>query len=235
MNITHNIYCDESCHLEANDPNQQFMVLGGIACPETIKEEVFKRIKTIRKEHGIKSAEMKWTKVSMVKLPAYKDLINYFFDKDDLYFRAIVIDKEKLNHTRFTQSHDEFYYKMYFYLLGWFLEPQKKCNIYLDIKDTHGMKKVKRLQDVLCNHNYDFNQKMIEKIQEVRSHEIVLMQTVDLLIGAVSYAKRFPNGGNSKAKNALVALIKERSGCSLLRSTVLGAQKFNIFCWESRK
>lgn len=49
MNITHNIYCDESCHLEENDSKQKFMVLGGIACPNSIKEEVFKRIKTMRR------------------------------------------------------------------------------------------------------------------------------------------------------------------------------------------
>lgn len=232
MTIIHNIYCDESAHLEKD--NKKFMVLGGLACPNHLKDEIFKRLKAIRKEHGIQTAEMKWNKVAHGKKEAYRNLINYFFDKDDLYFRAIVIDKTKLNHMAFAQNHDDFYYKMYFQLLQWFLEPDKKCNIYLDIKDTQGNQKINRLKEVLCNAHYDFNQDMINRIQEIHSHEVVLMQLTDLLIGAINYTHHFPSGGESTAKNELVNLIKERSECTLIRSTVLGARKFNIFCWEAR-
>jgi hypothetical protein len=234
MNIVHNIYCDESCHLEAPDTNQRFMVLGGLACPIQVKEEIFQRIKTIRKENGINTAEMKWTKVSEAKKEAYRDIINYFFDKNELYFRAVVINKDSLDHGRFSQDHDLFYYKMYFQLLDWFMGVGKTCNVFLDIKDTQGVEKTKKLHEVLCNNNHDFNKEMVANIQEVRSHEVVLMQVVDLLIGAISYANRFPDGGKSAVKNNLVSLIKERAGSSLVRSTVLGERKFNVFCWEGR-
>lgn len=232
MSIIHNIYCDESCHLETPDINQKFMVLGGMACPIQNKEEIFQRIKIIRKEHGINIAEMKWTKVSETKKDAYRDIINYFFDKNELYFRAVVINKDNLNHSQFSQNHDLFYYKMYFQLLDWFMCAGKTCNVFIDIKDTQGVAKTQKLHEVLCNNNHDFNKAMVANIQEVRSHEVVLMQVADLLIGAISYANRFPNGGKSAAKNNLVSLIKERSESSLVRSTVLGERKFNIFCWK---
>ena len=39
-------------------------------------------------------------------------LINYFFDDDDLHFRAIIIpDKSILDHDKYNQTHDDFYYK----------------------------------------------------------------------------------------------------------------------------
>lgn len=234
MTAIHNIYCDESCHMEHD--HQQFMVLGGLAVPNDLKVEVFDRIKVIRKQHGITKSEMKWTKVSSAAIEAYAALVNYFFDKDDLYFWAVVIDKEQLNHNGFGQHHDEFYYKMYFYLLNWFIAPHKQCNIYLDIKDTQGSEKVKKLQELLCNSNYDFSQNMVAKIQEIHSHEVVLMQITDILIGAIGYANRFPvYSGKSDAKNKLVQLIAERSASSLMRSTPQGARKFNIFCWKGQE
>ena len=233
-----NIYCDESCHLEDKNitPKNRFMVLGGISCPSNRKDEIFQRIKDIKKDNGVTHlSEIKWTKVANGKLDAYKDLINYFFDCSDLSFRSVVIDKNDLNHKEFNHSHDEFYYKMYWQMLEWLIEPNSKYHIYLDIKDTQGIEKIKKLHEVLCNSQHDFNRDIIARVQEIRSHEVVLMQLTDLLIGAISYVNRYPEGGKSKAKNTIVDLIQKRSGVTLKSSTLLGARKFNIFCWEGRK
>lgn len=238
MSQLFNIYCDESCHLESNPigEDNRFMVLGGIACSAGKKDEIFKRIKGIRKENKLGNfSEMKWKKVSTGKLDAYKDLINYFFDCADLNFRAVVVDKKKLDCINHNHSHDEFYYKMYWLMLEWFIEPFNKYCIYLDIKDTLGSLKVEKLQEVLCNSHHDFDRKVIERTQEVRSHEVSILQITDLLSGAISYANRYPNGGKSVAKNTLVSLIRERSGMRLTKSTSIGARKFNIFCWEGQK
>jgi len=238
MSEIFNIYCDESCHLYPDKINQdnRFMVLGGISCSVTKKDEVFGRIKSIKKDGRMTNlSEMKWTKVANGKLDVYKDLINYFFDCSDLSFRAVVIDKEQLNHNGFNQSHDEFYYKMYWQMLDWFVEPKNKYNIYLDLKDTRGSTKIQRLRDVLCSSHHDFDYKIIDRIQEVRSHEIAILQLTDLLIGAISYTNRYPEGGISKAKNEIVNLIRERSTVSMQRSTSLGARKFNVFCWEGKR
>ena len=77
-------------------------------------------------------------KVSKSKREFYIDLVNWFFAKASLHFRAIIIlNKSKLNHKYFNKdSHDTFYYKMYFSLLNKLLSPENKYNIYLDIKDT---------------------------------------------------------------------------------------------------
>jgi hypothetical protein len=234
----YNIYCDESCHLEqAITPDNRYMVLGAVSCLEEAKQQIFQDIKAIKTEHNIgRFAEMKWTKLARGKLDAYKALIDYFFTSPDLAFRAIVIDKASLNHGAFSQEHNEFYYKMYWQMLEWFVDPLHRYRIYLDIKDSRGFIKTRKLHEVLCHSKHDFNQNIVERVQEVRSHEIALLQITDILIGAISYANRYPEGGKSPAKEEIIALIRKRSaGMSLKRSTSVGARKFNVFCWEGRK
>ena len=111
--MEYNIYCDESCHLPNDSSNT--MVLGGIWCLKEKKKEIFKRLKEIKVKHGLsENFEVKWNKVSPAKQDFYINLIDYFFDDDDVHFRAIVVNKEILDHKKFNQTHDDFYYKMYF-------------------------------------------------------------------------------------------------------------------------
>lgn len=90
MDSSFNIYCDESCHLE-ND-GHQVMILGAAWCPTSNTREIAQRIREIEKRHGLPGDfEVKWTKVSPAKLGLYMDLVDYFFDDDDLHFRAVII------------------------------------------------------------------------------------------------------------------------------------------------
>ena len=225
-----NIYCDESCHLEHD--GEKAMVIGGVWCSLSKKDEIFRRLREIKEKHGLsKRFEIKWNKVSKGQLNFYMDVINYFFDNSDLHFRVLVVpDKQELNHKEYNQSHDTFYYKMYFNMLKTLFEPNYEYNIYIDIKDTRGQKKVERLHDVLCNNHYDFNRQMIKKVQQVRSEEIELIALADLLIGAVSYLHRGIN--TSEAKLKLIERIKARSGYNLTASTLYREDKFNIFVWR---
>lgn len=225
-----NIYCDESCHLE-ND-GEKAMVLGGVWCPADKKDEIFRRLREIKEEHGLnKRFEIKWNKVSKGQLAFYMDVINYFFDNGDLHFRVLVVpNKQELNHEAFDQSHDAFYYKMYFNLLKTLFEPDCAYNIYIDIKDTRGQKKVDKLHEVLCNNHYDFNRELIKKVQQVRSEEVELVALADLLIGAISYLHRGKT--TSEAKLKLIERIKERSKYNLMASTLYRENKFNIFVWR---
>ena len=85
----YNVYCcDESCHME-ND-HQPVMVLGAVWCPTEKAREIAVRVREIKQEHGLNAHfEMKWTKVSPAKLAFYHQVIDYFFDDDDLHFRAL--------------------------------------------------------------------------------------------------------------------------------------------------
>lgn len=229
---TYNVYCDESCHLE-ND-GQKAMVLGAIWCPLEKTREISTRISEIKQRHGLKkTTEIKWVKASPAKLQLYIDLMDYFFDDDDLRFRAVIIpDKSKLDHRKFnSQDHDLWYYKMYFTMLKTLLKPGNSYRIYIDIKDTNGTEKVRHLEQVLANNAYDFSRDMVQRVQQVRSHEAGQLQLADLLIGALSYINR--NLNESAAKVKLVERMQERSGYSLTLSTLLMEEKVNLLCWQA--
>lgn len=234
MSEIFNIYCDESCHLEHD--GQSAMVLGALWCPLDKTREIAVRIREIKRKHAVAPAfEVKWTKVSPGKKQLYLDLLDYFFDDDDLHFRGLVVpDKTKLNHAAFPgQDHDAWYYKMYFDMLKVILSPKGRYRIYLDIKDTRGAEKVKKLHDVLCNNLYDFSREIVERVQLVHSHEIEQLQLADLLIGAVSYMNR---GLHSNAgKQALVDRMRQRSGYSLTKTTLLREDKVNLFRWQAQE
>lgn len=231
-----NIYSDESCHLENDDID--VMVLGCIWCPQTKLKNINRRIRDIKKRNSISEVlELKWTKVSPAKLDVYLDLLNYFFDDDDLHFRGILIsDKRKLDHQSFNQTHDLWYYKMYFEMLKVILSPEHKYEIYIDIKDTNSYSRAQKLKQVCSNSMYDFSQSIITRIQPIRSEEVQLMQIVDILIGAIAYLNRtFPeNHIMSEAKLSLIDLIKHRSKYSLQKTTLYREEKLNLLVWSAR-
>jgi hypothetical protein len=232
MSEIFNVYCDESCHLE-ND-RQKAMVLGAVWCPLDKTREIAIRLREIKQKHGLPSHfEVKWSKVSPGKRQLYLDLIDYFFDDDDLHFRALIVpDKSLLRHDAFSgQDHDTWYYKMYFDMLKVIFRPDARYRIYLDIKDTRGAQKAAKLHEVLCNDRYDFSRKVIERLQLVHSHEIEQLQLADLLIGAIAYLNR-GLGGNA-GKEALIERMQQRSEYDLTRTTLLREEKMNIFRWHA--
>lgn len=210
------------------------MVLGAIWCPEQKSHEIAQRLRELKEKHGLpRWFEVKWTKVSPARIDFYLDLIDYFFDDDDLRLRALIVsDKSQLRHDAFGQDHDTFYYKMYYTMLKAILSPEARYNIYLDIKDTRSHQKEVTLHDVLCNTLYDRDREVIRKLQSVRSHEVQQIQLADLLIGAVAYANRDLHG--SRAKLALVERMRRRSGYRLTLSTLVRAEKVNLFRWQAQ-
>lgn len=230
--MEYNIYCDESCHLEHDSIDT--MVLGAIWSNKEKKSEIFNRIREIKTEYGLSpNFEIKWNKVSPAKKDFYLRLIDYFFDDDDIHFRALVVpDKSALNHKQFEQTHDDFYYKMYFDLLKVIFAPQNSYNIYIDIKDTRSQHKVEKLTDVLRSSHYDFDKKIIRRVQQIKSHEVELLPLADLLIGAIAYKCR--NLTTNSAKLAIIKRILERSKYSLSCSTLYREDKLNLFFWKAR-
>jgi len=226
-----NIYCDESCHLEHD--RQSAMVLGAVMCPEERTREIAARIRELKVKHGLSPQfEIKWSKVSPAQEVFYRAVVDYFFDDDDLSFRALVVpDKTLLDHEAHDQSHDDFYYKMYFDMLKVLLDPQCEYSIYLDIKDTRSAEKTAKLHEILATSLYDFRRKIIRRIQLVRSEHVQQVQLADLLIGAISYAHRRQE--LSAAKLGLVQRVRERSHYTLMQTTLYRERKTNIFVWRA--
>ncbi len=235
MSTTYNIYCDESCHLEHD--HIPIMLLGGIWCPIGKVKVISKEIRQIKAEHNAKG-ELKWTKTSNRRLKFYENLIDYFFGRDELNFRCLVVDgKDRLNHDYFNQgSHDSFYYKMYYQLLLNIVnKPDAKFNIYLDIKDTRGSRKIRELRKILHIKLGDRERLTIPQIQLVRSHESELIQLADFLIGAVAYCNRKDIPKNNRAKINIIRKIKSYTGTDLTHTSPPWEEKFNLFIFQPRR
>ena len=215
---TFNFYCDESCHLE-ND-NFPYMLIGYVSSAYNQVKLHTDKIKQLKKEYHI-PYELKWNHLSKSAMELYKELIDYFF-ATDLQYRAIVIDKNQLKHQQFQQTHDDFYYKMYYQLIQKKLSPEYNYNIYLDIKDTRSAQKVNGLKDYLNN-----NFVSIRNLQNIRSYESELMQLTDIITGALSYYLRKEN--KVIAKNKIVDRIAQHAGQALNQSSPRSEQKFNLF------
>lgn len=228
-----NIYCDESCHLE-NDHHKS-MVIGGISCPISKVRDISLKIRQLKEKHNLnRKMEIKWTKISPAKYDFYSDLIDLYVNEECLRFRAIKItDKKQLNHKKFHQTHNEWYYKMYYDMLRHILQPYKNYKIYIDIKDTIGCEKVCKLKEIL---QYTNKNKAID-VQQIRSHESELLQLADVLIGAVGYKDRINeiNVQPSLTKKNLCEKIEYMLNVSFDKNSRYSDQKFNLFLWEGNK
>lgn len=218
MNKTFNFYCDESCHLE-ND-HHPYMLIGYVSCAYNQVKLHSQNIRILKAKHHV-FYETKWSGLSKSAYPLYNDLIDYFF-ATDLQYRAIVIKKCQLKHEEFNQSHDEFYYKMYYQLLNKKIEPDNNYNIYLDIKDTRSAKKVNGLKKFLNSHFIS-----VRNLQNIRSNESELMQLTDIITGALSYHLRELNSVIAKRK--IIEKIQQHSKHPLTQSTAKDSPKFNLF------
>ncbi|MGZ8190890.1 MAG: DUF3800 domain-containing protein [Methylococcaceae bacterium] len=224
------LFCDESCHLEHD--NSDVMVLGAICCPEERVEDINRQIKALRYQHSYKT-ELKWTKLHHKQIDFYKALIDLFLETEELRFKAtVVLNKKALNHEQFNQgSHNNFYYKMFYYTLRDFLVSGNYYKIYLDYMDTQGRDKAGKLMDVLHNATPG---KVDIAAYIIRSHESQLIQLCDLLIGALSYSNRADIAHESKVKNELVDYLVSKLCHRLDMATPPWEQKFNIFRFSPR-
>ncbi|MEA1884293.1 MAG: DUF3800 domain-containing protein [Thermotogota bacterium] len=225
----YNIYCDESCHLE-ND-GISVMALGGVWCEKDKIRQVFQDLKMIKIKYDVHpNLELKWVKVSMNKIDLYLEIIDYFRSNPFLNFRGLLIpDKSLLKHKEYNQDHDTWYYKMYYTMLKILLKKEASFNVYLDMKNTKGGPKTRKLKEILNIQSNHSLENKIRKIQIVQSHEVQILQITDLLIGALCYNYR--GLMTSEAKLEIIKKIKGDFEVPLDRTSPLSEEKLNILVW----
>ena len=229
--MEYNVYCDESCHLASND--SKYMLIGAVYCPKKKEKKVNEYIEHLKENYNLSDKiELKWNKIDKKTEKLYLDIINYFFNNDDLKFRVIVIDKTKLDHKKYEQTENDFYHKAYYNMLKYIIIPGNSYNIYPDIKDTNSYYYHQVMLDYLRIKMSDTNKKTIKKVQPIRSYEAPLLQINDILIGALSYYYR--NLSENSVKLNIINKIKKLYQNSFDISSYYSNTKFNIFIWRSR-
>lgn len=229
--MEYNVYCDESCHLVSND--SKYMLIGAVYCPKYKVKKVNEYIEHLKENYNLsEKIELKWNKIDKKTEKLYLDIINYFFNNDDLKFRVIVVDKTKLDHEKYNQTENDFYHKAYYDMLKYIIIPGNSYNIYPDIKDTNSYYYHQVMLDYLRIKMSDTNKKTIKKVQPIRSYEAPILQINDILIGALSYYYRNLFGNSVKLN--IINEIKKLYQNDFDTSSYYSNTKFNIFIWRSR-
>lgn len=229
--MKYNLFVDESCHLEHD--KIPIMCIGYIKVPKLVYAELREALLKVKFQFQT-PAEIKWSKLSRSRLPLYKCLVDFFFD-NPLEFRCVLVKyKDRLSHKDFNQgSHDNFYYKMMYYLLR--PNPSgSQYRVFIDIKDTRGKDRLLKIDEVFKNHHH--GDSPFIHYQNLRSHESVFFQLADLFIGSVAYKNRRVSGEliENKLKDEFVDYLEQKSGFVLNEGTPIWESKFNIFDFQPK-
>lgn len=225
------IYCDESrqdllASKTSISEDNKFCCIGGVMVPADARAEIKAKIKALKEKHGV-YGEIKWSTVSPNKLPFYLDLIDAFFDSQDLFFRTVVIDASKVRNNVFNENDQELgYYKFYYQLLHRWALLGNQYRVFTDQKTNRDKKRLQELRRIL-NTQFPVSD-TFESIQAIDSKESLILQMQNILMGAVGYKYNFRGEGSSYAKEQIVAKIESRLGRKIGK-TYQSEQKFNVF------
>lgn len=230
--MTYNLFLDESCHFEKDDSS--VMCIGYIKVPQLAYAELYQQFQQIRSAYQSRF-ELKWNKFSNSRLPFYKALVDMFF-ASPIEFRCILVKyKDRLAHDQFNRgSHENFYYKMTYYLLV----PNPAgahYNVYLDVINTRGKERLNKIQEIFQNKHH--GDSPFVYFQHLHT-ENLFFQLCDLFVGAVTYKARLNQGDFKQAhpgKMEFINYLEEKSGYLLDEGTEPWHTKFDIFDHQPKK
>lgn len=221
------VYCDES-HPDAftsKAAGGDYLVIGSLWLPTEDRARRKAELHAL-KDAGRIGGELKWRSVSASRLTAYQSVVKWFFDAGDaLRFRAIVVDRRKINLAQFHESDGELgFYKFYYQLLQAWILDYNSYTIFCDHKPNRLDHRLAVLKRCLGYSNISSE---VATVQAVPSEEAVLIQAVDLLTGALA-AKYNQTLRAGSAKTAIVTAIESQIG-QAISHTPMAEQKFNVF------
>lgn len=220
------VYCDEANPdvLTSSKPRVRYLMIGSLWLPGELRGQLKNQILELRNRHQA-WGEIKWSKVSPSRQKFYLDLIDLFISHgQELRFRCIAVDRTQVNLSLHQNDSELGFYKFYYQLLHHWIWDFNKYRIFCDTKTNRDPKRLIDLKRCLTLSNLSSN---VESIQSLSSHEVVLIQLCDVLLGAAgSRLNHTLSEGTSKSR--LVQTLETRLGHPLA-PTRRSEEKFNIF------
>lgn len=225
----------------------KYLVIGSIWIHDEAISTFEKNIAPVLDAHFQNRRELKWTKVTRTKLAGYLGVVDSFVETLGARFRCIVLDTHKMNHQHFNSGDSEIgYHKFLYQLITKNIRKDRelfgvndKYLIFHDsvpatIRQQSSLAELKRIinnSPVLITNFESLNP--VRDIQPIDSKESLLVQTTDILTGAVRHAFEFQGNLSEpgSAKRALIEHIQEKMSIKNLGArTSYSREKFNI--WE---
>ncbi|NSZ61852.1 DUF3800 domain-containing protein [Agrobacterium tumefaciens] len=213
----YSIFVDES-----SQTKHKFLTLGCLVVEEELVKPLEFSVKHARALEISAGGEMKWAKVSGLKLHAYKLFIDRFFDltgaADRIHFHSIAIDTSKIKDDLYNAGSREigFNKEVYQLLIKCArLYPNGIFRVYADYRDTtFSMDELRKILNNGLKKRGDARPMPFRDVQFCDSKKFVLIQMTDLLLGAATF---HINGHHekpeaSKHKCHLSKYVLERAG-----------------------
>lgn len=229
-------YCDESCHIQFD--HVEYMSLVTVFCSKSRDKNINRDIRKIKEKYRIDAnQELKWTKISNSNLQLYKEIINYISEKTYIRVRAVLAKKRSVDELKLrNKTYDQWYHSIYYYLLKHPLDliTEAKvefvdCFLFIDKKDIYTNENINILANYL-NRHFAYSHNFIPKA--VESHEHQLVQVADIIAGALTYRKRFPQ--SNTPKNELCNFIEEKLGPLSVKSSYKSIN-YNLLIMEKEE
>lgn len=219
------IYCDESglealTHKEAH----LYTAIGGIWMPADYRNIFKEKMNFIKQNHDVR-VELKWNKVSPKFLNLYKEILDYFFQTEQLRFRVILIEASKVDNYTFNDKDTELgFYKFYYQLLHHWIFDFNDYEIFLDLKVNRDKSRIKVLKNALSNANLTSG---IPQVQGLPSEQSLGIQLADILTGMVN--AKFNKEITSTAKIGLIEHAENTYLGKIIKPTPKWEEKLNVF------
>jgi hypothetical protein len=184
-------YCDES---SIGKPNR-YMVVGGLLVRADAAERISGIIKQWREIANMK-AELKWKKVSDLKLPEYSAFVSDRIDEirsGHLAFSALVIDRHQLDHATYNAGDEDigqskFFYQMVLRKFVPLMGDRDRLCIFPDVKrDARDFSELQGMLNKGIHTEHEYQRATISKVQPICSKKTNFGQANDLLLGAVGF------------------------------------------------
>lgn len=120
----------------------------------------------------------------------------------------------------YLHAHESWYYDRYFDLLRDTLLPPSHHTIFVDVKDTRGGVRVRALEERLSDAHYDWTRSgIVESVSQIASHDVLLDQLVDLLLGCVVWTYGVPQRNAGHQPNSGKVILAEQFAAALKQSS----------------
>lgn len=231
------IYIDES-----SQTRLRYLVIGGIIIP-TDRVNLFNTQLQKSRLPELPNGEAKWQKVSRAKLPAYKRMVDFFFDNQiakGCDFHSVVVDSHKVDHRRFSEGDREIGFNKEVFQLGMKfgrLYPGL-FHVYPDHRETNqGPEELRLILNRSRAKKGDKRDWPYRRCQFRHSHKCLPIQMVDIFIGGIAYRlnKHHMAPNASPAKTELSEYILSRANIADPTKDTAMSGAFTVWHRQLRK
>lgn len=229
--MKYEVYCDESnpdAFTSQSDTRAQYCVIGSLWLPADQRIQIKQSINALKQKYDFKP-EIKWHKVHARYETFYHALTDLYLElskQDQIRFRAIAVEAEKVNLVRFHENDAELgFYKFYYQMLVHWILDFNEYRVYCDEKTNRIKNRLATLRLVLDRTNISSS---VLSVQALPSHEVVLIQFCDFLLGMAS-ARLNESVVKDCVKDRVIRRLEEGLEVNRLAPTSKDYTRFNIF------